>query len=167
MNANGCRCFVTRLPRHASSKSYFQPYIFTDDEISGILAECDNQRMYDAHMNLTMFAMPCLVRVLFSTGVRIAEILSIRNRDVHLDRGFILLRKTKNGKERVIPVCESLKVVMEQYEEYRAMLPINGANHPEAYYFVKLDGTPLTAETVLTRFKSIYKKCDIKFVCKH
>ena len=60
MNTNGCKCFVTRLPRHACSKSSFQPYIFTDDEISRILAECDRQRMYDAHMNLTMFAMPDL-----------------------------------------------------------------------------------------------------------
>jgi len=167
MNANGCKCFVTRLPRHACSKSSFQPYIFTDDEISRILAECDRQRMYDAHMNLTMFAMPCLVRVLFSTGARIAEILSIRNRDVHLDKGFVLLRKTKNGKERVVPVCKSLKAVMEQYEKYRAMLPVNGASHPEAYYFVKLDGTPLTAATVLARFKSIYKKCGIKYMGNH
>ena len=118
-------------------------------------------------MNLTMFAMPCLVRVLFSTGARIAEILSIRNRDVHLDKGFILLRKTKNGKERVVPVCKSLKAVMEQYEKYRAMLPVNGASHPEAYYFVKLDGTPLTAATVLARFKSIYKKCGIKYMGNH
>lgn len=59
--------------------------------------------------------MPALLRMLYGTGVRISEAMSIVNEDVHLDDGYIHLRKTKNGTDRIVPINESLRYVLSEY----------------------------------------------------
>ncbi|WP_394372979.1 tyrosine-type recombinase/integrase [Parabacteroides gordonii] len=46
--------------------------------------------------------MPALYRILYATGIRIGEAISIRNRDVDLRRNCIIIRRQKNKMERLI-----------------------------------------------------------------
>lgn len=106
MSRSGCLCHIPRLPRQPQRN--FTPYIFTKSQIADIFAACDASRLYDVRMGTSLFSMPALLRMLYGTGARISEALSIVNEDVHLDDGYIHLRKTKNGTDRIVPISESL-----------------------------------------------------------
>ena len=106
MSRCGCECFIPRLPKQP--KPDFTPYIFTPEQMSAIFNAADSCRLYDIRMGTALISIPAILRLLYSTGMRVSEALSIRNRDVHLDEHFIHLCKTKNGSERIVPVSESL-----------------------------------------------------------
>ena len=105
--------------------------------------------------------MPCLFRLLYSTGMRISEALNIKNGDVNFQSDLIFLTKTKNGKERIIPMNPELKVVLSQYMKYRDMMPVKGICKPERHLFVSGIGKPFTATTPYTFFKKILRQCGI------
>lgn len=76
MNRCGAQCFVPQMPKQP--KSDFTPYIFTTEQIGSLFSEIDKTRMADAHMNAGLFSLPALFRVLYSTGMRVSEALSIK-----------------------------------------------------------------------------------------
>jgi integrase len=165
MSRKGCVCFIPRLPKQP--KVNFTPYIFTHEQINAIFETGDAYRMYDIRMGTALIAMPAILRLLYSTGVRISEALSIRNKDVHMDEHFIHLRKTKNGSERIVPVCESLAEVFAEYESYRNRMPVKGLDTPGHPFFVKSDGTGFHANAVYQHFKKLLGKCGIPHIGNH
>lgn len=165
MSRNGCGCFIPKLPK--PPKKDFVPYIFSHEQIKAIFDACDNYRLYDIRMGTILIAMPALFRLLYSTGARISEALSIRNEDLHLEDGFINLRKTKNGSERVLPVCDSLAEVLTQYQTCRNRMPINGLDDSKHLFFVKTDGTGFNAGAVYQHFKKLLAQCGIPHTGNH
>ncbi len=63
--------------------------------------------------------MPALIRLLFGTGLRIGEALVLRNKDVNLTDNFLIVIDSKNGKQRMIPISESLAAVCRDYVYHR------------------------------------------------
>jgi integrase len=165
MSRNGCACFIPRLPKQP--KRDFTPYIFTGEQIKAIFEACDNYRLYDTRMGTALIAMPAMLRLLYSTGIRISEALSIKNKDIRLKEHVIYLRKTKNGSERVVPVCDTLAIVLAQYVTYRNRMPVKGLDAPDYPLFVKSDGTVFNANTVYQHFKKLLAQCGIPHIGNH
>lgn len=165
MNRNGYPCYIPKLPKQP--KSEFIPYIFTHEQIVALIKECDKTVVSDRHMNASLISLPALFRLLYSTGLRISEALSIRNEDVKIDQQYIHIRKTKNGSERIVPISESLAQVLKQYESYRNKMPVSGLSSPKHLYFVKLDGTYMRANCVYQRFRKLMDTCGIPFIGSH
>jgi integrase len=117
--------FDVYIPSKTPSKKdeNFIPYIYSDEEIQSIFNAADSLRMYDLHMNSLLFIMPALVRLLFATGLRVGEALALKTEDVNLDANFLVIRKSKNGKERIVPFTDSLSKVLAQYKSCREKLP--------------------------------------------
>ncbi len=90
-------------------------------------------------MNTCLFSMPALLRLLYSTGLRISEALAMRNEDVNLDENYLRVKDCKNGKERIIPISDSLASVCKEYVRYRDQLPVRKIK--SGYFFIKLDGS--------------------------
>lgn len=167
LSRQGCNCFVPRLPESKSSKSDFTPYIFTHNQIDGILQASDRLRMYDRHMSNALFCVPAVLRLIYSTGLRISEALSIKNADVKLGKGYILIRKTKNGSERIVPISDSLCGVLQQYISYRNRMPVRSVGSPNSFFFVKSDGTYCNAQSVYWCFRKLLAVCGISYVGNH
>jgi integrase len=167
MSRQGCNCFIPRLPESKRSKSDFTPYIFTHNQIDGILQSSDRLRMYDRHMSNALFCFPAVLRLLYSTGLRISEALSIKNADVKLEKGYILIRKTKNGSERIVPVNDSLRGVLQQYISYRNRMPVSNVGSPNSFFFIKSDGTYCNAQSVYWCFRKLLVECGIPYVGNH
>lgn len=165
MSRNGCVCFIPRLPKQP--KANFTPYIFTDEQIKAIFEACDSYRLHDRRMGTILFAMPVLFRLLYSTGMRISEALSIQNKDVHMDEHFIHLRKTKNGSERIVSISKSLAGALVDYQSYRGRIPVKGLDIPDGRYFIKSDGTGFNAGAVYCHFKKLLNKCGIPHIGNH
>lgn len=159
MNRNGYNTYVPPLPQKAPRN--FAPHIFSEKEMQTLFHACDTWDIKAGHHRSLQFAMPVLLRFLYGTGLRISEALSIRNRDVNKDEQYVHIRKTKNGAERLVPISTSLLEVMKQYESYRSKLPVSGVNQPNAFYFVKSDGTEIQGRSVYTRFRSYLEKAGI------
>ena len=167
MSRQGCNCFIPKLPESKRSKSDFTPYIFTHNQIDGILQSGDRLRMYDRHMSNALFCIPVVLRLLYSTGLRVSEALSIKNADVKLEKGYIHIRKTKNGSERIVPINESLRGVLQQYISYRDRMPVSSVGSPNSFLFIKSDGTYCNAQSVYCCFRKLLAECGIPYVGNH
>lgn len=161
----GCTCFIPRLPKQP--KPDFTPYIFTQEQIAALFTAADEYRLHDIRMGTALISMPALLRLLYSTGMRISEALSIRNKHVHMDEGYIHLQKTKNGSERIVPLCDSMKAVLLTYMEYRDSMPIKGMADDNTLLFVKSDGTSIKANCVYQHLRKLLDKCGIPYKGNH
>jgi site-specific recombinase XerD len=167
MSRHGQDCYIPRLPRESSSLGNFTPYIFTHEQIERILCRGDMLRMCDRHMNNTLFSVPAVLRLLYGTGLRVSEALSIRNADVKFDKGYILIRKTKNGCERIVPINDSLCRVLQQYVSYRNRMPVSHASSPSGFFFIKSDGNYCRAQSIYNWFRLLLAECGIPYVGNH
>ena len=165
MSRCGCECFIPRMPKQP--KPDFTPYIFTIKQISDIFNAADSCRLYDIRMGTALFSIPAILRLLYSTGMRVSEAISVRNMDMHLDEHFIHLRKTKNGSERIVPVCDSLDNILRQYVDYRNRMPVKGLSYGDKPLFVKTDGTMLRPGVVYQNFRKILDMCGIPHFGNH
>lgn len=159
MNRRGCMCYVPRPMR--APKSTFVPYIFTHEELASIWAAVDSWKLHKHIGESALIALPALYRLLYSSGLRIGEALAIKNKDLDMESGTILIHATKRESERIIILSESMKSTIQDYIGYRDKLPIAGLNHPEKSLFVKINGTPVASNTVYNNFRNILRKCGI------
>jgi integrase/recombinase XerD len=100
--------YDSHIPRLPSSKRTFVPYIFTKNEMVSLFLASDKLFLKLSNMNSSLCVMPTLVRMLYSTGIRIGEALSLKHKDVFLDKEYLVLRACKNGQDRVVPISNSL-----------------------------------------------------------
>ena len=167
MSKHGHDCYIPQLPRYAGSKTDFTPYIFSFEQMGLLFDNSSQLRIYDAHMNSTMFCIPAILRLLYATGLRISEALSIRNRDVAFDRKYIHIRKTKNGDERIVPIGDELERVLKQYIDYRNRMPVKSADAPDSFLFIKPDGTYCKAQSVYKWFRTLLSRSNIPYTGNH
>ena len=142
----GIECHVLRLPRENDHK--FIPYIYSHDEVQRIFAAADSLRM---------------MRLLYSTGMRVGEAVSLRNRDVDLSKHKILLETTKNKHQRICPINPSLNTVLRDYIEYRNRLPLEGVSDDASPFFVTSRGMAIDRDTVKYWFHNMLKKAGIPY----
>lgn len=135
----------------------FIPYIFSEAEISAIYTASDSLTLYDRHAHTSIMVLPALIRMLASTGIRIGEAVNLTKKDVNLEQNYLTLRNTKNGKDRLVPISESLAGVCGQYLKYRELLPPNSN-----YFFVKLNGCKCQATGFSLWWNKILKIACIK-----
>ena len=76
-------------------------------------------------------------------------------------RNCIIIRKTKNKMERLIPLSGSLSKVLQQYLEYRNKMPLPDVDAPDKFLLISPSGRPLSSCTVLSGFKKVLEKCNI------
>ena len=140
---------------HAMSRhSRYVAYVFTHDEMERILAASD--RVYP-HRNSTMhLVLPTLLRLLYSSGTRIDETLSIQMRDVDLDEGAIRLVSTKNGKVRLVALSDAMADVLREY--CRILHPDPG---PDDYLFCNGFGERYKNQTIYNRFRTALMEAGV------
>lgn len=155
----GQECYIHRLPRH--NWPQFIPYIFSHEQMLSIFKSADKLRLQNRCMISTLIAIPAIIRLLYSTGMRIGEARYLKNEEVDLVRQNILLKQTKNKIERLIPINASLFEVLNQYRIYRDKMPIKGVNVPTAPFFVSTIGSPLGKTTIGKWFAEILEQCKI------
>ena len=156
----GYDSFVPKMPTNNAKNSY-RPYIYSEREMAAIFYSCDNLRLYDRHMTTIQFIIPAIIRLLYGTGMRISEALSLKNRDVDLEKRSVHIRKAKNGEERLVPLTESLANVLEQYLNYRNRLPVPGIPDANGFFFVSPIGTRCRSGSVYNWFRKILSESGI------
>ncbi len=159
----GYECYIPIRPKKHFAN--YTPTIFTHDQMKNIFNVCDNLVMKEHHSKSIMIIMPALIRVLYSTGMRISEALSILNKEVDFDRRVIVLNKTKNFCQRLAPVNAQLEQVLRQYISYRNKIPTPDVTNPDSHFFVSTTGRPCSRRAVLKYFHRIIEECGIPRRC--
>ena len=155
----GYECYIHRLPRQ--NWPPFIPYIFSHEQMECIFQTSDKLVLTNRCMTSILIVIPCLIRLLYSTGMRIGEALSLKNEDVDFKHKRILLKQTKNQVERLLPICPSLLEVLRQYKTYRDRMPVKGVSNPAAFFFVSTIGKQVGMSSVHRWFREILTQSDI------
>ena len=78
------------------------PVVLTPDEVSAVLAGLQGEHLL-------------LARLLYGTGLRIAEALQLRVKDVDFGQRAILVREGKGGKDRVVMLPQALAADLREH----------------------------------------------------
>jgi integrase/recombinase XerD len=62
------------------------------------------------------YILPVIFRLIYGCGLRVSEAENLKNDDVNFDEGFIIIRETKNGSDRLLTLSNSLINVSTQYK---------------------------------------------------
>lgn len=162
MNSVGHECYIPVRPKRSFEGTGTTTMVFTHTQMHGIFNACDNMVTKTNCPKSMVFVIPALIRVLYSTGIRIGEALSIKNRNIDFGRKVIVIEDTKNNRQRIAPINESLEKVLRQYIVYRDKLPVNDINHPNSNLFVSTLGRPCSHNTVYKYFARILETCGIQ-----
>jgi integrase/recombinase XerD len=152
----GHNSYIPKLPKY---KSIFTPHIFTKAEIESIFQASDKLFLKRKYMYSQMCAMPSLLRMLYSTGLRVGEALNLTHRDVNLDKGYLVLKDCKNGRDRVVPISKSLVEVCKDYYAFKLKQFIDTG--PSTYFFTALNGSRCQTFTVYEHFRTVLYKAGI------
>jgi site-specific recombinase XerD len=105
----------------------FIPYIYTVDELKRLLAATDT--LQTSRSPLLALTMRSLLLLLYGTGMRIGEALSLTVQDVDLERRVLTVRDTKFFKTRLVPIGPSLTTALTDYRSRRRQLPLPGGEN--------------------------------------
>lgn len=144
--------------KFAPVQSYtYVPYIFSDNELGQLLANVDIscKKTPSEHASLVF---PLVFRILVGCGPRITEALSIEKQDIDLEKGTLLLLNTKNEKERLVPMADSLRETCRKYA-YKIQF-VRKANESK-YFFPNPQGKAYTAKTAYARFRHALRLAGI------
>ena len=145
-------------------KKTFVPYIYTQEETDRILKVADNRKCGIITRDSICFVMPALIRFLLCTGVRISEALNIKDKDMDLVNNVFILRDTKNGKERLLPITQSLSEVLAQYRRHRQRVNPDSLS---TRFFLTYRGFPCKAENIYKLFRKLMAEAGIPFRGNH
>lgn len=130
----GVTTYIPKLPKYP--KNTFIPYIYSHQEINDIFRSCDSLRMQQRNLDSCILIIPCIIRLLYGTGIRINEALSLLNKDVDTDTKCLTIRDSKNGKDRLVPISNSLTLVCLDYINQRNKIPLMGLDLDRAPFFI-------------------------------
>jgi len=128
------------------------PSILTVEEINSLLEAVDMNKP-EAQRNRA------ILETLYSCGLRVSELISLRVSNLHFRMGFIKI-DGKGNKERLIPVSEDAKREIKQYmKNYRAKLNIDPKD--EDILFLNRRGQKLSRVMIFTIIKNLAEKVNL------
>lgn len=135
------------------------PYIFTDGELELIFKSADNiiLKSRQADPNLPR-EFPVIVRLSYSCGLRLGELVSIELPDVDLENGVLRLVHTKGNKQRLVPMAPAMTDILTRYCMAMGLL---GAGQEWLFPSGKADGH-ISSKAVEHRFETILKQNGIQ-----
>ncbi len=95
-----------------------------------------------------------IILLLYSTGIRVGELVALQRDDIDQQQGLILIRRGKGGKFRVLPLGAKTDKAIDRYLAQRT--------DPLTHLFLTDDGAPITYWTV----KEIMRRKE-RYVGKH
>jgi integrase/recombinase XerD len=122
-------------------KSRALPKVFSKEEVKRILNATRNTKH------------KLLLWIIYSCGLRRAEVINIRITDLDRDRGILHIKEGKWRVDRIVPVS---KKVWEKLDEY-----VDGF-HPVKYLFEGQGGGRYSVESVYRVFKQSLRRAGIK-----
>lgn len=131
--------FKMKLPR----KEIKLKETYTDQELEKLLKKPDLKKCgFSEYRNWV------LTNFLLGTGQRLSTVSNVKIQDICFDSSVIYLLRTKNRTQLIIPMSETLSVILSEYLKYRK-------GEPNDYLFCNQYGGKMTnsgIETAIRRY---------------
>ena len=140
---------LIRSPRRRRS-----PFIYSDDEVLALMC----QARTGIRQALCAATYETLIGLLAATGMRSGEAITLDRGDVNWTEQVLLVRRSKFGKSRYVPVDASTVDALERYAHDRDRLcptPL------DVSFFVSLRRTRLYPAAVHTTFRRICRNAGV------
>jgi site-specific recombinase XerD len=142
-----CSPLPTLLPKQGER---FAPHIYSREELRRLL---DATESYRHGRLIEPHTFRALLLLLYGTGLRISEALSLTLADVDLQEGIVIVRDTKFYKTRMVPVGTQLRDVLVQYARRRT--ESGRSRDKSSPFFVTRHSQKLTVFLVEQSFKRL------------
>ena len=142
-------------PLKTTPSSVYKPYIYTQDEIEAFLKAAASLSPLDSlrpHTYRTLFGL------LYCTGIRISEAISLNLEDVYLADQRLYVEEGKFQKSRWIPLEQSACSAIEQYIHKRRDFCSGPSSAP---LFVNLRQRRLGYSSITASFHCLRERCGI------
>lgn len=126
------------------------PFIYSDDDVLALMAQC--RRSIPSPFRALTYE--TLLGLLAATGLRIGEALRLDRGDVNQGGGVLLIRRSKFGKSRMVPLHATTLGALNRYASHRDQLP---SRQYDPSFFVSNRGARLIYPTVSQTFRML---CD-------
>lgn len=134
------------------------PYLYSRNEIHQLL-EAAKELKPTPENPLRPHTYTTLLGLLYVSGLRLGEALSLSQEDVDCQRQRLFIRKGKFGKDRWVPISESTAEVLADYFSRRQKAAC--ARGKQAVLFVDSKGKKLAQNTVRATFWRLLETCQI------
>ena len=126
------------------------PEILTGKEVELFLdqPQCVDAKGYRDH---------AMLELLYATGIRVTELITLKTADVNLQMGFIICKDS--NKERVIPFGNAAKIALIRYLEGTRAAMISDPD--SEYLFANCSGQPMSRQGFWKLIKYYAKKAGI------
>jgi integrase len=144
------------LPRRRETG--YVPHPFSDDELSEFFRLCDGweprgRNMPECRRLRSIYTVPVLFRLLWSSGIRTTEARLLRRERVDLVEGTLTIVEGKGKSERTVALHPSMLEIMREYDSrMEEVMP------GRTYFFPNGAGTCLERHWVTERFHEVWGK---------
>lgn len=138
-----------------------RPYLYTEAEIQRLLAAA--LALPPMH-GLRRWTYHCLFGLLAVSGLRLNEALTLRREDVNPETGLLIIRNTKFGKSRWVPLHPTTQDVLVDYARRRD-LHLGAPRSP--YFLVAERGGRLLPQYVYPVFWRLSRQIGLRGALDH
>ncbi len=132
----------------------FVPYVYTRKELCRLLEMVESLWRKSILEPVTIRAM---ILVYYGAGLRLHEAINLTCADVDLNRSLLMIRNTKFGKTRLVPVGPQLRRVLVQYDRTRPK-----HRQADAPFFATRAGNSVPSDTLQLKFRSLRNRAGIR-----
>lgn len=148
-----CSPLPQTLPR---PEKVFTPYIYSTDELRRLLEAAESFGAPNAKLQST--TLHTIILLLYGTGLRIGEVISLNIQDVDLHDRLLVIRESKFYKTRLVPISEQLANVLKNYLDGRNRSYVLDKTRP---FFTCKHGERIVLMTVEKSFMKIRQKAEV------
>lgn len=151
----GYEAYIYPAKVNTMTRYSYVPYIFTEEEMSKIFIACDNYKISTISPNRHL-VLQLLIRILYGCGLRISEALNLKQSNVNLNEGILSIEDTKFGKERLVPLSDTLTERCRQYS-----YEVHKYKSSNKYFFPSPYGGHYSESTIYQLFRGLLWEAGI------
>lgn len=135
-------------------KSDFKAYIYSNNELDRFFRAIKTKFMVNNIQKQDLYYL--IFQLLYSTGMRVSEVLSIKIDNIDFNNNSILLEDSKNGNERIVYLKDSIiNLIIEYHNQY------NKQKNSKNFFFTIKNNKQLDRNLVYSNFRKILNLSSI------
>jgi integrase len=134
----------------------FVPYIYTREEIHRLLQVIESYPRSN-RSTLEPATIRTMILVYYGAGLRLREAINLIRTDVDLNGSVLMIRNTKFGKTRLVPVGPQLSRTLVQYDRTRPK-----RRPADAPFFTSTRGGPVHSLAIQKNFRLLCDRAGIR-----
>lgn len=146
----------TLAPKYSYSPRYFP---LTSQDMKNILKQAKEIRSWGGKQ-ISKDTYVVSLGLLWCTGMRRQEIISLTNADVDLKQNLLIIKLTKFKKNRIIPIDKSVTKILQKYFLKKKRLGFLVG--PEQPFFINNQGLKICKSAFGRAFHKIVRKLNLK-----